>query len=199
MESTCACVLDLGLEHSCPWPRECLSSERLSLASDFFCVLGLGLEPCVLNSTSVFNRFKSTPVLYVDDTCLNVIAHKPDLLETLMNQEMEIAQQWMLVNKLKTNASKSKAMVISPKIKKSMFGYSFKCGESLISVQQNVKYLHLNIDHKLNFKEHIKVVKQKAACAVSILAKSKLYLPQDILLQLYHAFIECHILYAITV
>ena len=42
----------------CPWPRECLSSERLSLAlalaSDFFCVLGLGLglEPCVLDSTS---------------------------------------------------------------------------------------------------------------------------------------------------
>ena len=35
-ESTCACVLGLGLEHSHPWPRECLSSERLSLASDFF-------------------------------------------------------------------------------------------------------------------------------------------------------------------
>ena len=46
--------LVLGLEHSCPWPRECLSSERLSLASDFFCVigLGLGLEPCVLDCTS---------------------------------------------------------------------------------------------------------------------------------------------------
>ena len=51
LESTCACVL--GLEHSCPWPREVLSSERLSLASDFFCVLGLGLEPWVLDSTSV--------------------------------------------------------------------------------------------------------------------------------------------------
>ena len=50
-------VLGLGLEHSCPWPRERLSLERLSLAlvlaSDFFCVLGLGLEPCVLDSTSV--------------------------------------------------------------------------------------------------------------------------------------------------
>ena len=46
--------LVLGLEHSCPWPRECLSSERLSLASDFFCVLGL--EPCVLDSTSAFYR-----------------------------------------------------------------------------------------------------------------------------------------------
>ena len=47
-------VLGLGLEHSCPWPRECLSSERLSLASDFFCVLGL--EPCVLDSTSDWNH-----------------------------------------------------------------------------------------------------------------------------------------------
>ena len=46
-------VFGLGLEHFCPWPRECLFSEELSLAlaSDFFCVLGLGLEPYVLNSS----------------------------------------------------------------------------------------------------------------------------------------------------
>ena len=46
--------LVLGLEHSCPWPREVLFSEKLSLtlASDFFCVLGL--EPCVLDSTCDF-------------------------------------------------------------------------------------------------------------------------------------------------
>ena len=45
LENACACVLG-------PWPREVLSSETLSLAlaSDFFCVLGL--EPCVLDSTS---------------------------------------------------------------------------------------------------------------------------------------------------
>ena len=49
-------VLGLGFEHSCPWPRECLSSERLSLASHFFCVLGLGLEPCVLDSTSAYDK-----------------------------------------------------------------------------------------------------------------------------------------------
>ena len=46
-------VLGLGLEHSCPWPREGQSSESrsLALASDFFCVLGL--ELCVLDSTSL--------------------------------------------------------------------------------------------------------------------------------------------------
>ena len=43
LENTCVCVLG-------PWPREGLS---LALDSNFFCVLGLGLEPCVLDSTSV--------------------------------------------------------------------------------------------------------------------------------------------------
>ena len=58
-------VLGLGLEHSCPWPQEGLSSEGLSLASDFFlypwprascprlhlCLLSLS------SSTSVFNHW----------------------------------------------------------------------------------------------------------------------------------------------
>ena len=36
--------LVLGLDHSCSRPRECLSSERLSLASDFFVSLASSLE-----------------------------------------------------------------------------------------------------------------------------------------------------------
>ena len=39
----------------------------------------------------IFVHVKSTPVLYANNTCITVKAHKPDLLETLMIQEMEIA------------------------------------------------------------------------------------------------------------
>ena len=55
LENTCACVLG-------PWPWAFLSlASRVSvlgravvgLGLGFFCVLGLGLEPCVLDSTSV--------------------------------------------------------------------------------------------------------------------------------------------------
>ena len=54
LESTCGCVLG-------PWPRALLSLASrgsvlgravLGLGLGFFCVLGLGLEPCVLDSTS---------------------------------------------------------------------------------------------------------------------------------------------------
>ena len=94
-------VLGLGLEHSCPWPRECLSSERLSLAlalaSDFFCVLGLGLEPCVLDSTSAIEHVcYDCPISrlillrlqnYIrDKICTNVILSKPLILFNVCNQ-----------------------------------------------------------------------------------------------------------------
>ena len=61
LESTCALcpwslalassISVLGLEHFCPWPRECLSSERLSLAlaSDFF--VSLALASSLVSST----------------------------------------------------------------------------------------------------------------------------------------------------
>ena len=51
MENTCACVFGPW-----PWPRAFLSLS-LALASDFFCVLGLGLEPCVLDSTFVVDWY----------------------------------------------------------------------------------------------------------------------------------------------
>ena len=68
LESTCAlCPWSLALASSipvlglesvcprkgCPWP----------LASDFFCVLGLGLEPCVLDSTS--DKYPTTTIFII--------------------------------------------------------------------------------------------------------------------------------------
>ena len=69
-----------------------------------------GLKLFSIYVNDIFNHFKSTPVLFADDACLNRKAHKPDLLETLMSQEMEMARQWMLANELIINASKNKAM-----------------------------------------------------------------------------------------
>ena len=58
LESTCLCVVG---PWPWPWPRELLSLASrgsvlgkavLGLGLGFFCVLVLGLEPCVLDSTS---------------------------------------------------------------------------------------------------------------------------------------------------
>ena len=49
VENTCVCVL--GFEHSCPWPRECLSSEGLSLALASNCSVLLALASSLVSST----------------------------------------------------------------------------------------------------------------------------------------------------
>ena len=52
---------------------------------------------------------------------------------------------------------------------------------------------------KLNFDIHLKFVERKIAYAVGILNKLKCYFPNKILLQLYHALIYAHRLYAIPI
>ena len=66
LENICApvsLVLGLGLEHSCPWPREGLSSEGLSLvlalASDFF--VSLALASSLVSSTPPLLLIASQP------------------------------------------------------------------------------------------------------------------------------------------
>ena len=50
-------VLGLGLKHSCPWPRKCLSSEGLSLVSDFFVFLVLASSLVSWTPPLAYNEF----------------------------------------------------------------------------------------------------------------------------------------------
>ena len=91
-------VLGIGLEHFCPWPREGLFSKRLSLASDFFCVFGLGLEPCVLDST--FGIL--SPVITKQQSSLKHHVRKLALKATLTMHQLPIIAQVTFTQNLET-------------------------------------------------------------------------------------------------
>ena len=91
-------AVSLVLEHFCPWPREGLSSERLSLASDFFCVLGLGLEPSVLNSTSGI----LSPVITKQQSSLKHHMRKLALKPILTIHQLPIIEQVTFTQNLET-------------------------------------------------------------------------------------------------
>ena len=116
-----------------------------------------------------------------------------------MNREVEIANRWMLANKLTINATKSSALVITPGAMTATQKPKILCDGLPIAVNSNVKYLGLWIDENLKFDIHLKLVERKIASAVGILHKFKCYFPKEILLQLYHALIYPHLLYAIPI
>ena len=116
-----------------------------------------------------------------------------------MNREVEIANRWMLANKLTINATKSSALVLTPGAETATQKPKIFCDGLPIAVNSNVKYLGLWVDENLKFDIHLKFVECKIACRVGILNKLKCYFPKEILLQLYHALIYPHLLYAIPI
>ena len=63
------------------------------------------------------NCLESVPRLFADDTCLQVCAPSVEQLELKLNSELTKICKWMFANKLTLNASKSQALVISPKLR----------------------------------------------------------------------------------
>ena len=146
-----------------------------------------------------FNTYDSAPVLYADDTCIKVEAETTNDLELLLNQAIEKASNWMKANKLTINAAKSNIMIINSSTKNKTQYLDVRHEGQLIEQTQNVKYLGLWIDDKLKFNVHIKNIERKIACAVGILYKLNSFFPTEVLLQLYHALIYPHLLYAIPI
>jgi len=47
----------------------------------------------------MFNNFDTPPVLYANDTCLNISAQNEEELQTLLNRDVNKAYHWMTANK----------------------------------------------------------------------------------------------------
>ena len=69
----------------------------------------------------------------------------------------------------------------------------------IISRTNKTKFLGVIIDELLSFQQHIMYVKGKVARGLGILYKTKKYLHQKTLTQLYNAFIYPHLTYCIPV
>jgi len=73
------------------------------------------------------------------------------------------------------------------------------CNKNHIVQQYCVKYLRVHIDNKLDYSDHINYLERKVACSVGILRKLKFSFLKEVVLQLYHALVYPHLLYAIPV
>ena len=137
-------------------------------------------------------------LLFADDT--NVFIHGKNLddLITCMNQELEKISQWMNVNKLSLNVSKTKCIVFSLR-KKMVSKYHITLNGEDIEQVDNIKFLGVCIDCKLTWNHHVQFVRKKISKALGILYKAKTWVKHDTMLTLYKCFIYPYIMYCIDV
>ena len=136
--------------------------------------------------------------LFADDTNIYFESHDLKSLEKIMNKELEKLFEWLCINRLSLNVSKTNFIIFSA-INKPKTLVTILINKEAIDEVTHVKYLGILIDSQLTFKQHINELSKKIARAIGILYKLRPFVSTSILLNVYHAIIYPFLLYGISV
>ena len=139
----------------------------------------------------------SKVTMYTDDTHVTISSN--NLENLLENAPMELLNilEWMRINKLTVNPTKTEKMLIGhPRKVKLDVSLPLMLKNSEIKRAKKTKSLGLIVDERLNWKQHFKFVKGKFCKGLSSLKKLKNLVPQKQLDNVYRALIESNLRYA---
>lgn len=134
--------------------------------------------------------------LFADDACLIYKNKNIFQLEQNVNSELIKVNDWLKVNKLSVNYSKTKyIMFTNKKINKDI---TLMIDNYKLDRVSEIKYLGVVLDESLKWKSHIDLIKTKISRGSYILAKLRHYVPISVLKMVYYAIIHPHLTYCIT-
>ena len=141
-------------------------------------------------------------ILYADDTTLSstlkTVNNSTILSEIEINKELANVSDWLKLNKLSVNASKTKCMLFH-NVQRKITNPNIILDDTPVEVVDNFNFLGIVIDKHLNFKSHVDKIAIKISRAIGIINKLKHFLPENILLSLYNSLILPHINYGILI
>lgn len=109
--------------------------------------------------------------LFADDT--NIYYESSNLveIEKVMNKELNKLYQWLCINRLSLNISKTHLMIFHPYNKPIRELITLKINRKAISEKNYVKYLGILIDSTLSWKYHINELGKKLSRVTGIMYK----------------------------
>ena len=142
--------------------------------------------------------------MYADDTSLCYQSHDLTRLNQAINSYLQKLDTWLQGNKLSLNVAKTHSMLISTKQRQNILkcqnkDLDLRIRENEVEVVKKTKYLGVQIDSSLDWKEQIKAVSNKVSRAVGFLRHAKSYLPKETLQTLYKGVVEPHLRYCCSV
>jgi len=140
-------------------------------------------------------------ISYADDTTLSIIMNCPSPNtyipdQTTINEELQHVSDWLKLNKLSLNVSKTKSMIFHKPHKK-LTPPVIKTENSEIEYVQNFTLLGLIINNNLSWTPHLNHISKKISKTICVMSKLKHYLPRETLKTIYNALINSHLNYGI--
>jgi hypothetical protein len=139
-------------------------------------------------------------ILFADDTNIFIEAKTKSEAFARANKVLERVQNYMILNKLHINLSKSCFMHFHRQpTSESEESPVIKIGNTPISRVSETKFLGVVIDDRLTWEPHIKTLSKKLASCTGSLNRIKANLPVNLHKDLYYTLFESHLTYGLTV
>ena len=129
---------------------------------------------------------------YADDTTGYSSNLCPSTLQINLQNNVGLLASWFCENFLAINHSKSQSIVFN----RATLPTPFVIDSNELDYVTHIKLLGVVIDNSLSFNVHIKEVCRKVNTKVSILRRIRKFIPSDVMIKLYKAFILPHFEYA---
>ena len=138
-------------------------------------------------------------ILFADDTTIGFSHENFNTLVEQLNYELVRVRNWTLANRLTLNVSKTNAIIFSNRFVPDNLDFSFHLDNNDINIVQEVKFLGVYIDSKLNFRKHINCITGKIARNTGIFYRIKNSLPLKARINFYYGFIYPYLSYGVIV
>ena len=135
--------------------------------------------------------------LYADDTVLYYSDKDPQVVESVLNDELNKVIKWMDKNKLKLNCTKTVGMLLGTKHMLSKHSnLHLKINDIDINNVESVKYLGVYIDRELKWNIQIEHMCSKIGKMIGFLGRLRYFVSESILRIIYTSIILPHFDYA---
>ena len=129
--------------------------------------------------------------LYADETTAYLSDVSPTILEFSFSNDRQTLSSWFESNHLTVNSAKTQALSVGP----CAYHYSLILNNARIEFLRSIKILGVTLDKDLSYREHISDQLKKAYSKASALRRIRRFLPHDVMIKLYKAFILPHLEY----
>ena len=162
-------------------------------------ILGPWLYIMYVNDLPNFTN-EPNVIMYADDTTVYVTGDNLKYVETRMNEQLNLLNNWFLCNRLSLNVGKTNYVIFRKKkeAKIQLNNIGIRIGAQEIERKSVVKFLGIHIDEFLNWDTHITSLSVTLSKSLYIISKAKqLFKNKKILLMLYYAIFHSHVCYGI--
>jgi hypothetical protein len=137
----------------------------------------------------------SEPYLFADDTNLIHISSSMKSLNKKLNIDLKLLCRWLKANKIALNTSKTQLIIFKNKSRCLNFNLKIKINGMRLYPSQNIKYLGVYLDENLDWHKHVTTLSLKLRRANGALSKLRHYVPNSILISVYHAIFSSNMRY----